>query len=342
MRYKPVEDVPGIENSALDAKELDPMMYGVIEAVRFALKHRDNFKKDVAGQSELISILRSQLLLYKTTHKSLRVVLARAYEDEDYALIPDATSLVREQIEKIYVISLFLDNPRKWILQYSRTAWKNDYEKYRLETEEYGGIQRHQEFLTKHFPIFLNKTQKIRIGNKTEIIVSDFAKRALQHRWDNPGDEKPAWFVNAQKRKKKKSNKLRNYVRNYFDFPTPGRAAAAISGKQLKHFLYRWYKDYSNVCEYSHVLFGKILIPTMSEHKDWQHAEKTEYTGKRLAEQTVFWSFISTAASCALVVQALKNPYGSEKLVEDFWKVLYGSSLAAKGYWEMYIKRVLK
>ncbi len=173
--------------------------------------------------------------------------------------------------------------------------------------------------------------------------AADILDQVFWYRWDNPGDEKPAWFVNAQKRKKKKSNKLREYIRNYFDFPTPGRAAAAITNKPLRQFLYRWHKDYSNVCQFSHVLFGKILLPTVSdEYKDSKHAEKTEYTGRNLAEQTVFWSLISSATSCALVVRSLKNPHGSQNAVKEFWKVLYESSLAGKGYWEMYVKGILK
>lgn len=345
MPYKPVDDVTGIEESSVDAKELDPMMYAVVEAVRFALKSQSNFKKTIplpTDESALISILRSQLLLYKTTHRSLRLILANAYDEQEHWLVPDATSLVREQLEKIFIVSLFLDNPRKWILQYSRTAWRNDFERFRLETEEYGDLDRHQEFLTKHFPAYLTKIQKIQIGNRTEVIVSDFARRALEYRWNNPSEERPRWFVSAQKRKKRKYSRLRDYIKNYFDFPTPGRAAAVITDKQRKEFLYRWHKDYSNVCQYSHVLFGKILIPTMSEYKDWQHAEKTEFNGKKLAEQTIFWSMISCATSCALMVNALKNNYGSKDMVKDFWKTLYESSLAGKGYWEMYIKSILK
>jgi hypothetical protein len=343
MPYEPVDDVPGVETNAVDAKELDPMMSSVIEAVRFALRHTHNFKTEPPNGLELISILRSQLLLYETTHKSLRLVLARAYDKKDYSIVPDATSLVREQIEKIYIIALFVDNPRKWILHYSRAAWRTDYENYRLELEEYGAIDRHQEFLKKHYPEFLSNMQRIKIGNRTETIVSDFAKRGLQHQWDNPGDQKPSWFVKAQKGKRKKINRLRDYIRNYYEFPTPGRAAATITDEPLRRFLFRWHRDYSTVCQYSHVAFGKILIPYMSdEHKDWKHAEKTEYNGRKLAERTVYWSLISAATSCALIVRSLKHTYGSRDELKDFWKVLYGSSLAAKGYWEMYIKSILK
>ncbi len=233
MPYQAITDVPNIETSAVDAQELDPMMNSVIEATRFALNHRGNFKKQVAGESELIYILRSQLLLFSTTHKSLRIILASAYNNKDYALVPDATSLVREQVEKIYIVALFVDNPRKWIMRYSRTAWRTDYDRYLLELEEFGEIERQEEFLTKHYPEYLEKIRRPLVGKKLETVVSNFAKGALKYRWDHPGDEKPAWFVKSQRRKKKKIKTLREYIRRYFEFPTPGRAAAEIGDQEL-------------------------------------------------------------------------------------------------------------
>ena len=343
MRYSPVEDVAGIETGRIDILKRDSQMLSVIQATSCALQHRDNFRKTITSQeSSLIYILRSQLILYETTHRSMRVILGRAYRKKDYSLVSDASSLLREQVEKIYIVSLFLDNPTKWIMRYSRNGWRSDYERYLLELEEYGEIERHQEFLTKHFPEYLERTRRPRIGKKIEIVVSDFAKRALKHKWDNPGDEKPAWFVKSQKRKKKKFGRLRDYIKNYFDFPTPGRAAAEITNKPLRSFLFRWHKEYSSICQYSHVAFGKMLIPAMSEFKDWEHWEKTVINGKKLAEQTVFMSHIAAATSCALILNSLKNTYGARAELREFWQELYESSLPATAFWNMYIKNLLK
>src|SRR5438067_735479 len=99
-------------------------MVSVIDSTRFALRHRYNFKKQTNQESSLVFILRSQLLLYQTTHRSIRVILSRAYRAKDWSLVPDASSLLREQVEKIYIIALFIDNPAKWIMRYSRIGWR--------------------------------------------------------------------------------------------------------------------------------------------------------------------------------------------------------------------------
>jgi hypothetical protein len=45
---------------------------------------------------------------FLTTHKSIRLLLREAQTDPDYA--SDAMSLVREQVEKVFVIALILDD----------------------------------------------------------------------------------------------------------------------------------------------------------------------------------------------------------------------------------------
>lgn len=342
MPYSPVEDIPGMDTSQVDIQERDPRLRSVIDATEFAVSRSGNFKKEVEQPAELRAILTSQLLLYVTTYRSMRVILSHAYNTSDYTLVPDASSLVREQIEKIYIISLFLDNPTKWILRYSTSGWRTDYERYRLELEEYGDIERHQEFLTKHFPEYLENTRVVKIGKRTEVIVSDFAKEALKHKWDYPGDKKPSWFIKAPPADRKEGNTIREFVRNYFDFPTPGSAAAEITDPDLRAFLYRWHKEYSYVCQYSHVAFGKILIPTMSEYKDSQTWDKTVKNGTKLADQTVFLSQIAAATSCALILNSLKNTYGVKAELRDFWKELRESSLPANAFWNMYVESILK
>jgi hypothetical protein len=150
------------------------------------------------------------------------------------------------------------------------------------------------------------------------------------------------WFVNAQKNNRRKFKRLRDYIRYYFEFPTPGKAAATMENKALREFLFRWHKEYSSICEYTHVAFGKLVIPTMSEFKDVDHTDRTEINGRKLAERTVFLSHIAAATSCALVVNAMRNSYGAKILLRDYWKILYETSLPANVFWNMYIRKILE
>jgi hypothetical protein len=93
---------------------------------------------------------------------------------------------------------------------------------------------------------------------------------------------------------------------------------------------------------YTHVAFGKILIPTMSEFKGVAHTEKTEINARKLAERTVFLSHIAAATACVLVIDAMANSYGAKTLLRDYWKILNETSLPANVFWNMYISKLLK
>lgn len=346
MPYSPVEDIPGIETSKVNIKTLDPLLYDVIESVRFALRHRYNFKKQTNEESALISTLRTQLSLYSITHKSIRILFRRAYREDDKTLIGDGASLLREQVEKIYIITLLLDNPTKWIRQYLRSSWRTEYMEFLLESEEHKDNPRYREHLEERYPQHLERGQRPRVpGRKVETIVSDFAKRAMKYNWDNPSGPDPLWFRNQMRKlrdPRKRSQRLRDYVRNYFEFPTPGRAAGIIKNVPLRNFLFRWHKEYSHICQYSHVTLGKMMLPALSEFKDMKHAEMIKIYGQRLAERVLFTSHTAAATSCALIVNALVNTYGSKAELRDYWKELYGRSLPAKALWNMYVKDLLK
>jgi hypothetical protein len=79
MRYKPVDDIIGLENKEIDAYELDKVLYKLIEDTRFALKDAANFKRNSLYNRELSSMLRDQMLLFKATHQSVRVLIEVAY-----------------------------------------------------------------------------------------------------------------------------------------------------------------------------------------------------------------------------------------------------------------------
>ncbi len=254
MGYDPVEDIPNIEKQSLNINTFDPWMYKIIEATHFTLKHPTNLKKQCSYNRELLALLDAQLTLFKLTHKSLRILLGFAYRKKNYAIVADAVSLAREQVEKVFNITLLLDNPNKWVIQSFRSSWKTDYEGLLLEKEEYGNNPRYQEYLNKYAPKYLEKMRKHpRSGGKQKVIVSKLAMRVVKFNWDFPGSKRPVWL--------KYKRGIQDYLRDYFEFPTPGKAAKTIENPELRKFLYRWHKEYTFMSQYSHAAFGKIVLP---------------------------------------------------------------------------------
>ena len=85
--------------------------------------------------------------LFAVTHKSIRMLLRKANREPDKRLISDGALLVREQIEKLFVCVLVLDNPTKWMNQYMRNALKNDLVEYLVELAEHSETPRLNDLL---------------------------------------------------------------------------------------------------------------------------------------------------------------------------------------------------
>jgi|GEM_PF-5810675 len=345
-KFPIVEDIPDIESSRVNIKILDPLLYSATQSTQFALRHLNNFKviPPQRDEKDLIAFLRMQLELFAVTHKSIRALLRKAYREPDKRLISDGASLVREQIEKVFICALVLDNPTKWIKQYMRNALKNDLVEYLVELEEHRENPRLDDLLHTQYPAYLKAGQRPKVpGQKRVTLVSDFAMRAMRHHLEVGGPD-PKWFKDAiaKRKKKKRKQELRNYVKDYFDFPTPGVAIRKTKKRKIKPFLYRWYKEYSFVCQYSHVALGKGMISTLAEFKDWKHAELLEQYAQKLSGRILFMSHIATASACAIIAASLVNSYGSKHELREYWEHLYTRALPAKAFWNLYVKEILK
>ena len=76
MKFPAVEDIPDIETLACQYfSDLIPRPYDAVDAVRFALRHWNNFKvkPPAIEESDLIAMLRIRLELFAVTHQEQRV-----------------------------------------------------------------------------------------------------------------------------------------------------------------------------------------------------------------------------------------------------------------------------
>lgn len=339
MAYEAVEDIPDIESLRVDFRKLNPLMRDVLITTKTALGHRYNFKRTPDDESELLNFLKHQLDIYGSTHNSIHALLRFAIRRKYYGAVADAASLVREQIEKVFIIALVLSDPHRWIKQALRGSFRTDYEEYLLKLNELGDSPRWQKRLREEYPQLFEKLQRHPTSRtRRETIISDYARRVLDYNWNNPRGVNPPWFKPIRRMRVRN---VREYLRYYFEFPTPGKAAGYIRSRGLRRFLYRWHKDYSYICQYSHVALGKAILPVMGRSRDLRIIEKTENYSQNLMERIIFTSFTSAASACTLIILKQRDSYGAKSYLIEFWKQLYESSLHSKAIWNIYPKKYL-
>jgi hypothetical protein len=129
-----------------------------------------------------------------------------SFREENWA-IADAMSLTREQIEKVYVVALLLEDPRRWTVSYLKDDWRRRYERFLLERDEHSGLKRYERFYEKAFS---DEIESERTGLGITAIEQEYVEWEYRKR---PGESVPDEFKEARK--------------SMGRFPTPGRAAAS-------------------------------------------------------------------------------------------------------------------
>jgi phosphoglycerate-specific signal transduction histidine kinase len=89
-------------------------------------------------------------------------------------------SLVREQIEKVFVISLLLDDPDKWIPIYFKDDLRRFYKYQFLVLEE-------ERKSLPRFQVDKDKREKILENLKNNADLSDLEKELIEHKFTQPG-----------------------------------------------------------------------------------------------------------------------------------------------------------
>jgi hypothetical protein len=335
--YEPVEDIPDLDKKKSNALKTDQAMRDLLNSSRFTLKHPSNLRQSSNYKKPITEVLINELFMFGITHYSIREVVSAAERNNQYALMGDALSLAREQVEKVFITASLFDNPNPSFRQYLRSSWKNEYEKFLLDREEHKENERFREFLSSSMPKRLERMRRNSIiKSRNDVLVSKYAIRVLRFNWNNPGAKNPLWF----KQTRKNSN-VYNYVRNYFEFATPGRSAARIKDESLRRFLYRWHKEYAALSQYTHVTMRKLAFAEMIQTKNMAAQKRIREYGIECATRAIYTSYTAAASPCALVLNGVSNHYGAKAELKQFWEQLRGFSLFSKAFWNMYIKELV-
>jgi len=115
-----------------------------------------------------------------------------SFREENWA-IADAMSLTREQIEKVYVVALLLEDPRRWTVSYLKDDWRQRYERFLLERDEHSGLKRYEGFYEKAFS---DEIESERTGLGITAIEQEYVEWEYRKR---PGESVPDEFKEARK-----------------------------------------------------------------------------------------------------------------------------------------------
>jgi hypothetical protein len=308
MFYVQIDDID--PNLNIDSIELDELLRNAVNRCSIELRSVNNLS------SEARNLLADLLLAFRITHRSIRLLVGQ-YEKE-MEISSDALSLAREQIEKIFVSALIIDDPVKWVQAYMKDGWKKKYEEFLLDREENQNLPDRVEFLTNIGPRLIEE------GRVINGITND-EMAAIEFKFLNPGKELP--------------QNLKGKLID--DFPTPGIAKDKIKDAALKNDLKRWHLEYRLICGYNHVGMEKLVGQALTNRRHGiTESQRTDYFEKKLLHSLII-SWIAAASACTEIYRFVSYNLEITGELTKLWNVLEQGSLLGKVFWNLRAKTIL-
>lgn len=258
----------------LDARGFDDRLARVVHPLALLFERSEDLGSSFR---HLVAELLRQFL---GTHKSIGLLM-KSWKEEPVAMA-DAMSLAREQVEKVYMVALLLEDPEPWTRRYFKDAWRKDYERHLVESHERHALARYEDHL--------NRRSDVLDGQRRAFGITDEEERYLIWSFENP-----RWL---SERRPKTPEHLRDAERAIATFPGPGGTINRVTDGRLKEALVRLYREYAFLCGFAHSGFDKLLPGYMGARPGLTEGQRREVAEKEYA-QSILLSYLATAFACA-------------------------------------------
>lgn len=251
----------------------------------------------------------------RATHLSIRLLLGLGDEKPESV---DALALARLQVEALYSICLLTEGP-SYVDDFVRDAWKKQYVRYLLVSEE-----------TKQLPRFVESNiPEVSRLLKLSTIWSVTERERLTIEYDNLGNGPPGFE--------------RQEIRR---FPTPGTLITKLPGGTKRKMLERLYFDYQHLCSFAHGLpiagMAKGVFDCRSSLRQmFSEAEIKKNFEQEVSAAAQVYSFLSIAESVAELTMLYPNDIELISGAADAWNDLLNSHLLVNAIWNIRTKTLL-
>lgn len=283
--------------------DLDSQLEAVVNRVALALDHQR--QPNTTTATLLADILRTFL----GTHNSIRLLISR--RETAPTLSSDAVSLVREQIEKVFLVSLLSSRWDPYVRIYYEEDWCRLYRYFLIEKREQASLERQKEFFNHHGPQLMNE-YRLQLGIGAEI------RELIEFQVANPGRERP--------------NHLKQVRLPHM--PTP-KEILDRAPEEERDALDRWYEEYKLVCGYTHIGADKLYMTTATGRKISIKSEVMEHVFTKKFLEKLLLSYVATAYVASELISLAGSDLEVMAATTKFWNALLEAGISAKIFWEL-------
>jgi hypothetical protein len=304
MTYKHTEDIAG--DGSIEWSELNDLartaVHRIVNSFESLTHSNNKFKELIALQLEAF------------LHTQSSIIALLKLKDTNILMSADAMSLVREQVEKVFVVALLCDDPDKWVDVYAKDEFQRVYKHHLLVQQERECLPRHQDFYQNIAPPMFD-------GFMTWAKITPLEKEWIEFKFYNKGKTLPAHLSGAKVE----------------PFPTPGAVITKITDPSKKEFLERWHREYEYICGYSHAGLMKLQLAGMTTRRAPQYdpVKREIYYEKEIYGLSLWTGYVAAASACVETLKFLPYDINVLGALEKWWMALRKMSLLAKAIWDL-------
>jgi hypothetical protein len=311
QKYEHTEDID--EAGAIDAQVLNRALSNSVLTVANAFTSRQDLPRMFR------SIIQSILQDFITTHKSIIILLTD--QSHDMRLGGDALALAAQQVEKVFILSLLLDDPKRWTEAYIKDDFQRFYEYHLRTTMETGRLSRFEHFNFGTAPGYL---EQMRQGAG----VSDLEMQAIEFRVLRPKDNPPAHLRKAR----------------ITPFPVPGNIRNLVKDELRKSLLKRWYVEYGFLYGYAHVRLSKVQLQELASENFAAHEDRERrelFFENTLMLPALWMSYLAAASSSTEVFRYTADHNEALSVLTTYWMTITETSLTGRALWNIHAKSII-
>jgi hypothetical protein len=306
--FEQTEDID--REARQDAAATDKLAFRALSRTDAAL--RASHRLDEVSRETLRKLLDAMLATHRTTR-----MLFKAKEDNGRHR-PAGFSLVREQVEVTFALTLITSNPKKWARQYHRSAFAEGWIELLAERHECGRLAAFDEFINATGP---QTFERIRQASD----VSESERDELTSYFES-------WLHGA----------VESPLPAKWRFPTPGAIVRdpGLSDRS-RNMLQAWYRQYIMYCRYAHVRSEKLLLFWFETHKHSLTESDRENFLQNKHGHALCTSWLAIGSVCTELFVLLDQPTDLLDALSEFWAWFGEMSFFGRELWAVAAREVL-
>jgi len=280
------------------ASALDERVFAALVAVSGRLEADIEDSRSIAHVQWLATHVHL-LGAIRSTHRSIRRLMGAGRGDE-LDLTVDALPLTRIQLERVFLVLLLAENPKRWHTRYRKNAWKVLAEKFFRDRRTVGHLEPYRDYFGPNGQGIAALRAFGREMGVTEDEFQTLRREILEDTEDDPRFK--TWFIP--------------------DMPNPRKCLGLLSDPTRLRLAELFYPAYDSLSHFSHGGLAGVLGSAILRMPDAQGGavNREQFWSSAVLETALPMSYVAAAFTATFLAREMADASGIREALLAAWR----------------------